>query len=137
MKQCLVLIQQIFVEADPSTLMPQLRSLLAEVSKPNSGIPTPSYISIMLKYFVANLLLRGGEMDEAAALSKEMLDNDVRAYFGHMQSELSIEPMLIILNSKFDKLTQLNPQEEGEMYAVLFKQVHELAKDTEKQIIAI
>ncbi len=64
------MIQQIFVEADPSVLMPQLKALLAEVSKQNSGIPTPSYIQIMLKYFVANLFLRNGEIDEAAALSK-------------------------------------------------------------------
>ena len=45
--------------------------------------------------------------------------------------------MLIILNSKFDKLTQLNPQENSQMYAVLYEEVKGLAKDTEKQIIAI
>lgn len=70
MKKCLIMIQQIFVEADPSVLMPQLKALLAEVSNPKSSIPSPSYIQIMLKYFVANLYLRNGELDEAAALSE-------------------------------------------------------------------
>ena len=70
MKKCLIMIQQIFVEADPSVLMPQLKALLAEVSNSKSGIPSPSYIQIMLKYFVANLYLRNGELDEAAALSE-------------------------------------------------------------------
>jgi len=52
-----------------------------------------------------------------------MLQKDLRDYFGHMQSEVSIEPMLIILNSKFDKLTSLNPEENRELYAALFNEI--------------
>jgi len=50
--------------------MPQLKALLAEVSNPKSSIPSPSYIQIMLKYFVANLYQRNGELEQAAALSE-------------------------------------------------------------------
>ena len=57
-----------------------------------------------------------------------MLQKDLRDYFGHMQSEVSIEPMLIILNSKFDKLTSLNPEENRELYAALFKEIQEVAR---------
>lgn len=43
-------------------------------------------------------------MAKAATLSHEILDTDIIGYYGHMQCELTIEPMLIILNQKFDHL---------------------------------
>lgn len=90
--------------------MDDLRSYLGEVKKPTSGIPSPSYIQIMLKFFLAQLLMQVGEMDEAELLAQQMLDGDLRAYFGHMESELAIEPMVIILNAKFGTLTAMDPQ---------------------------
>ena len=71
----------------------------------------------MLKYYIANLSLRINEMDTAGRLSQEILNVDIKEYYGHMQSELTIEPMLIVLNQKFDTLmSQLksgtNPTEE-------------------------
>ena len=84
---------------------------LRDVTAPNSGIPNPSYIGLMLKYFVSNLMQRVGDIDKAVILAKEMRDNDIRAYFGHIQTDISIEPMLIILNQQFDVLTQSAPQE--------------------------
>ena len=48
-------------------------------------------------------------MDTAGRLSQEILNVDIKEYYGHMQSELTIEPMLIVLNQKFDTLmSQLN-----------------------------
>ena len=38
----------------------------------------------MLKYFVANLSLRVGMTEKAAALAQELLNSDLREYFGHM-----------------------------------------------------
>lgn len=115
---------------------------MRDVTSPNSGIPNPSYIGLMLKYFVSNLLQRVGEIDRAVTLAKEMRDNDIRAYFGHMQTDISIEPMLIILNQQFDILTQSSPNEQStneevKAYGVLFGQVQALAKETEKQITEI
>ena len=40
-------------------------------------------------------------MQYAANLSNDLVNTDIMTYYGHMQSELSIEPMLIVLNHKF------------------------------------
>ena len=36
-----------------------------------------------------------------------MTENDIRAYFGHTQADIMVEPMLIILNRQFDILTSM------------------------------
>ena len=46
-------------------MLPEIQELLNELSRPNSEVPSPSYIQIMLKYFVANLALREGDLDRA------------------------------------------------------------------------
>ena len=43
------------------------------------------------------------DMTIASQLSNEILNTDIVEYYGHMQSELTIEPMLIILNQKFNQ----------------------------------
>ena len=63
----------------------------------------------MIKYFVANLTQRAGDVETAVRLAKEMRDNDIRAYFNHNQTDIAIEPMLIILNQQVDVLTQVPP----------------------------
>ena len=45
-------------------------------------------------------------MEKAVALSKQILDVDIKQYFGHDQIELTLEPMMIILNHQFDVLCQ-------------------------------
>ena len=40
-------------------------------------------------------------MQYAANLSNDLVNTDIMTYYGHMQIELSIEPMLIVLNHKF------------------------------------
>ena len=57
----MILIQQVFVEEDPSALLEPFQMKLRDVTSPHSGIPTPSYIGLMLKYFVANLAQRVGD----------------------------------------------------------------------------
>ena len=47
-------------------------------------------------------------MQYAANLSNELVNTDIMTYYGHMQSELSIEPMLIVLNHKFDNFMNQN-----------------------------
>ena len=50
-----------------------------------------------------------GDRDVAVNLSNELVYRDIYAYYGHLQSEFVIEPMLIILNQKFDAfMEQLN-----------------------------
>ena len=61
-----------------------------------------THTEIALKYFIANLFLRLGKMDEAVNLSKEIVERDVPTYFGHSQIELTVEPMLTILNNRFN-----------------------------------
>ena len=80
-----------------------MKRLLREVTAPSSKIPSSSYIKILLKYFIANLSLRLNDMTIASQLSNEILNTDIVEYYGHMQSELTIEPMLIILNQKFNQ----------------------------------
>ncbi len=88
-------------------MLPEIQGLLNELCAPNSEVPTPSYIQIMLKYFIANLAQSMGDLDKATQYANQMLETDIRGYFGHMQTDIAIEPMLIILNSKFEKLTML------------------------------
>ena len=61
----------------------------------------------MLKYFISNLYVRGGDMEGAVEIANQMLNKDIPTYFGHLENDISIEPMLIILNQKFDTLTQM------------------------------
>ena len=82
-KRVLVSIQNLFTETDPYTLIGNFKKLLREIKKPNSGIANPSYIQILLKYFIVTSL-RASDMEEAANLSYELLNVDVKAYFGHM-----------------------------------------------------
>ena len=46
-------------------------------------------------------------MEGAVEIANQMLNKDIPTYFGHLENDISIEPMLIILNQKFDTLTQM------------------------------
>lgn len=106
-KQALVTVQSVFVPTDDKELLARLRDAHKKVTAPASGLPTPSYIGIMLKYFVANLLLRQGQVEEAAKSAKELL-KEIRGYFGHDMSELSLDPALILLHQKFEAFTSVD-----------------------------
>ena len=106
-KQALVTIQSVFVSSDDKDLHARLRDAYQRVTAPISGLSTPSYIGIMLKYFIANLLLRQGQIEEAAKNAKELL-KEVRGYFGHDMSELSLDPALILLHQKFEQFTSVD-----------------------------
>ena len=86
--------------------MQNFNNLLNQIAQPGSGIPTPSHTYILIKYCIANICLRLGEMDKAVAISTQIIEVDIQQYFGHNQIELSLEPMLIILNHRFDQLCQ-------------------------------
>ena len=107
-KQALVTVQSVFVPTDDKELLARLRDAYKKVKAPASGLPTPSYIGIMLKYFVANLLLRQGQVEEAAKSAKELL-KEIRGYFGHDMSELSLDPALILLHQRFEAFTSVDP----------------------------
>ena len=77
---------------------------MIRIAQPGSGIPTPSHTQILIKYCTANICLRLGDMEKAVALSKQILDVDIKQYFGHDQIELTLEPMMIILNHHFEQL---------------------------------
>ena len=61
----------------------------------------------MLKYFVSSLFIRVGELEKGVTLAKELIESDIKTYFGHMETDIVIEPMMIILNAKFDALTEM------------------------------
>ena len=46
-------------------------------------------------------------MEGAVQIANQMLNKDIPTYFGHLENDISIEPMLIILNQKFDTLSQM------------------------------
>lgn len=59
---------------DTVLLVRQLQELIAEVTHPKSGIPSPSYISITLKYILIKIHWGGGqEVKLAADMSRELL----------------------------------------------------------------
>jgi len=109
---------------------------MRQCETPNSGISKDSYIGLMIKYFVANLAQRAGDVQTAVRIAREMRDTDIRAYFNHNQTDISIEPMLIILNHQFEVLTQLPPLsqqqsvEQRKEYERLYKELKDLAKET-------
>ena len=87
--------------ADDTELIGRLRDDYKNVTAPGSGLPKLSHIGVMLKFFIAPLLLRSGEIDEAAKTSRELM-KDIRSYFGHEMTEMILDPMLILLHQKFD-----------------------------------
>ena len=86
--------------------MTSYQRLLAELNQsPNEFKGEPSYIEIMLRYFVATLSHRMGDLETALAEATRLLTKDIKSYFGHLQTDVAIEPRLIILTVKFDNLT--------------------------------
>ena len=83
-------------------MLEKFNSLLHDMSQPHSGIPQRSHIGITLKFFIADILVKMGDMESAAALCKQIYEVDVEEYFGSKENEFTIESMLIILNHKFD-----------------------------------
>lgn len=113
LKKALVCIQETFIESDPSVCLRNLESILKQVGSTSSKLPASCSIKIWLKYFIANLSLRLGDMEKAARFSLEILTMDIPEYYGHSQSELTIEPTLIVLNKKFDELMNLLNERPG------------------------
>ncbi len=113
-KRSLISIQEIFISEDPASLLTTYQALLVELQDPKSEIDSrPSYIEIMIRYFVATLSFRMGDAETALTEAKRLLDKDIKGYFGHLQTDVAIEPRLIILNCKFDTLTQSPISEES------------------------
>ena len=83
-------------------LLSRLLECYQTVTSPRSGLKTPSYISIMLKYFIAPLLYRTNQKEEAVKYAKEIIA-DIKNYFGHEMTEMVLDPKLILLNHKFDE----------------------------------
>jgi len=77
LKRALVCIQETFIESDPKVCLQNLENILKEVSSPTSKLSYSCSIKIWLKYFIANLSLRLGDLDQAAELSRQILDTDV------------------------------------------------------------
>ena len=109
-KESFLTFTSIYVEADPAVLLANLEALHQKLNSPDSDIPCPSYIEIMVKFFKANLFMRQGNIEASVAIASQMIKKDVREYFGHSQADVAIGPRMIILNHKFEKLAsaQLN-----------------------------
>ena len=53
----------IYIEESPQLVLAQLEELEKRLKSPDSEIPSPSYIEIMVRFFQANLLMREGNME--------------------------------------------------------------------------
>lgn len=87
-------------------MLDNLEELHKKLMMPDSEIPSPSYIEIMVKFFKANIFQREGKYKESVVIASQMVKKDVRDYFGHVQADVAITPRMIILNDKFGKLTE-------------------------------
>jgi len=88
-------------------MIEEFEFLLGELKKETSGIPNPSYIGLMLEYFLANLYKGSGNAEKSLTLASQLIETDIKSYFGHMQTEITIEPMMIILDAKFDHVSTM------------------------------
>ena len=128
---------------DDTELVGRLRGDYKKVTSPDSGLPKLSHIGIMLKFFIAPLLLRSGQVDEAAKTAGELM-KDIRSYFGHEMTEMILDPMLILLHQKFDQFTQMTmnppaavaPEQVGQM-RVMQAEILKDAKEIEDRALAL
>ena len=88
-------------------MIEEFEFLLGELKNETSGIPNPSYIGLMLEYFLANLYKGSGNAEKSLTLASQLIETDIKSYFGHMQTEITIEPMMTILDAKFDQLRSM------------------------------
>ena len=88
-------------------MIEEFESILGELKSETSGIPNPSYIGLMLEYFLANLYKGSGDPGKSLVVANRLIETDIKSYFGHMQTEITIEPMMIILDAKFDHVSTM------------------------------
>ena len=65
-------------------MIEEFEFLLGELKKETSGIPNPSYIGLMLEYFLANLYKGSGDAEKSLNLASQLIKTEIRSYFGHM-----------------------------------------------------
>lgn len=104
-KQTLVTIQKVFAQdADPKMLVEALCNQMKLLDEAG----TTTYCKVMLAYFLCQLMFKLGDVEAASQISGMCLTM-AKDYFGHQESQFVIEPLIIILNYKFDKATQAAP----------------------------
>lgn len=64
----------------------------------------PTYLQIMLKFFIANFKAQTRiDLEGAAKMSAELI-KDITAYFGHEENIFSLAPRAIVLEKRFEEI---------------------------------
>lgn len=108
-KQALILIHRAscFDGNDIESFLREL-SLQNEKIDRSSEIMKPTYLQIMLKFFIANFKAQTRiDLQGAATLSKELI-NEIAAYFGHDENIFSLAPRAIVLEKRFEDVASID-----------------------------
>ena len=64
MKRALITLQLIFISTgeNDEALLREIAEVAKDVKNKASGLPNPSYVSLMLDFFAVNLLMRKGDV---------------------------------------------------------------------------
>jgi len=85
----------------------ELSEQSAKIDK-SAEIVKPTYLQIMLKFFIANFNAQARiDFDDAAAMSAELI-KDVASYFGHDENIFSLAPRAIVLEKQFENVASVN-----------------------------
>lgn len=108
-KQALVLIHQAscYDGPDLDSFTGTLVDQAAKLDR-SSEIQKPSYLHIILRFFIANFKASNrNELDEAAAMSATLI-KDIADYFGHDENIFSVAPRAVILESQFTQVASVD-----------------------------
>jgi hypothetical protein len=102
-----VIIQKVFVESlDKQNLINEIEEHLKRVRDPSSKLMQPVNIyTIYMNYFLASLKITVGDVESASEYAETTLQ-EIKQYYGHLEIDYSIDPMLITLHGRFEKLTR-------------------------------
>ena len=66
-KQTMIFFLQVHMPFEDQDPLPQLQKFIADITHPSSGVPSPSYISITLKFLEIKIYWSKGEMLDQAS----------------------------------------------------------------------
>jgi hypothetical protein len=92
------------------SFLKELSDQTAKIDK-SAEIVKPTYLQIMLKFFIANFKAQARiDLDDAAAMSAELI-KDIAAYFGHDENIFSLAPRAIVLEKRFENVASVDLME--------------------------
>lgn len=89
---------------EPDVLILDLSDQLLKLEVPGSGVSNPSTSTIFLTNFLAGLNSQLGDLGKAHEHAKRTLE-DIQKYYGHVESTLAVDSMLIVIHYEFAQIT--------------------------------